>query len=348
MSGRPGPASVGDATHRGNAADAVEQCFILFARRGAPQWILEGDIKACFDRISHSWLKANIPMDKTVLEQWLKAGYCERRQWFPTEEGTPQGGIASPTLANMVLDGLQQAIAEAVPKRQKVNFVRYADDFIVTGNSRAILEKQVKPAIERFLQPRGLELSPEKTCVSHIDEGFDFLGFNIRNYGGKLLIKPAKKNVKAFLAKTREIIKSHPTAKAVNLIRLLNPVIRGWANYYRHVVASQCFHRVDYHLGKAIRRWVHRRHPKKSVQWKQARYFCRVGEDNWRFTAPTEVKRQPARILLLKAGRVSIQRHVKIRAQANPFDPQYRSYFAARAKKVSTRITGSLSGLWRA
>jgi RNA-directed DNA polymerase len=331
-----------------STADTIEQCFILLAKRNAPQWILEGDIKACFDRIDHSWLRANIPMDKTILEQWLNAGYCEQGQWFPTDEGTPQGGIASPTLANMALDGLQQAIAEAVPKGHKVNFVRYADDFIVTGDSRDILESLIKPAIERFLQPRGLELSPEKTLVSHIDDGFDFLGFNIRKYDGKLLIKPAKKNVNAFLDKTREIIKSHPTAKAINLIRLLNPVIKGWANYYRHVVASKCFNTVDYELGKAIWRWVERRHPKKSSQWKQARYYCRVRGDNWRFSAPTQVKDMPARLLLAKARGVTIQRHTKIRAYANPFDPEYRAYFAARSKKQSTRTTGSLRGLGKA
>jgi RNA-directed DNA polymerase len=328
-----------------STADAIEQCFILLAKRKDPQWILEGDIKACFDRIDHSWLRANIPMDKTILEQWLKAGYCEQRQWFPTDEGTPQGGIASPTLANMALDGLQQAIAEAVPKGHKVNFVRYADDFIVTGDSRDILERQVKPVIERFLRPRGLELSPEKTLVSHIDEGFDFLGFNIRKYDGKLLIKPAKENVKAFLDKTREIIKSHPTAKAINLIRLLNPKIKGWANYYRHVVAYQCFHKVDYELGKAIWRWVHRRHPKKRVSWKQARYYDRVRGDNWRFSAPILVKDKSSRLLLVKACGVGIRRHIKIRAHANPFDPQYRGYFAARSKKKSTRSTGSVNGL---
>ena len=162
----------------------------------------------------------------------------------------------------MTLDGLETVVAQAIPKGHKAHVVRYADDFIVTGDAREVLEHCVKPAIERFLLIRGLELSPEKTRMSHINGGFDFLGFNVRKYQGKLLITPARKNVSTFLANVREIIKIHPTAKTANLIQLLNPKIRGWANYYRHVVASHVFNTVDHHLYMAIDRWVKRRHPK--------------------------------------------------------------------------------------
>ena len=337
------PNSYGFRVHR-SAADAIEQCFILLARKSSSQWILEGDIKACFDGIDHAWLNANIPMDKTILAAWLKSGYCEQGRWFATEEGTPQGGIASPTLANMTLDGLETVVAQAIPKGHKAHVVRYADDFIVTGDAREVLEHCVKPAIERFLLIRGLELSPEKTRMSHINGGFDFLGFNVRKYQGKLLITPARKNVSTFLANVREIIKIHPTAKTANLIQLLNPKIRGWANYYRHVVASHVFNTVDHHLYMAIDRWVKRRHPNKNRHWQQLRYFCQVGGDRWRFFAPIRHHGEPARVLLIKASSVKIQRHIKIRAMATPFDPGYREYFATRLSKPPRRAFSAGAG----
>src|SRR5262245_43148710 len=145
----------------------------------------------------------------------------------------------------MTLDGLEQVATKAAPRHAKIHVARFADDFIVTAASKEVLEQQVTPAIEAFLRTRGLVLSPEKTKITPIDEGFDFLGWHFRNYSGKLLVKPSKANVKAFLTKVREVIKSHPTAKTVNLIQQLNPMIRGWANYHRHVVAKQTFNQVD-------------------------------------------------------------------------------------------------------
>jgi len=330
------PNSYGFRAHR-SAADAIEQCFILLARKNSSRWILEGDIKACFDGIDHDWLRAHIPMDKTILEAWLRSGYCEEGRWFPTTEGTPQGGIASPTLANMTLDGLEKVVSHAIPKGHKAHVVRYADDFIVTGNSREVLEHYVKPAIEQFLLIRGLVLSSEKTRLSHIDDGFDFLGFNVRKYKGKLLIKPARKNVSAFLANVRDIIKTHPTAKTENLIQMLNPKIRGWANYYRHVVSSHVFNYVDHRCYVALDRWVKRRHPNKNRHWQQSRYFCQVGGDRWRFYASIHHHGKSARILLTRASSVKIQRKIKIQAKATPYDPSYGEYFAKRLAKPSTR-----------
>jgi RNA-directed DNA polymerase len=223
--------------------DAIAQCFIVLSKKNSAQWVLEGDIKGCFDNISHQWMLNNIPTDKSMLKKWLKAGYVEKRTLFPTHEGTPQGGIISPTLANMTLDGLEKVIKEVGGIREfpsgkrsnpnKINMVRYADDFIVTGASQEILVEKIKPAIETYLAVRGLELSPEKTHITHIDDGFDFLGQNLRKYNGKLITKPAKKSVRNVLSKIRGIIKSHKMAKTSNLIGLLNPVIRGWANYHR-------------------------------------------------------------------------------------------------------------------
>src|SRR5271166_514072 len=194
-------------------ADAMAQTHILLSHRHGPQWILEGDIKACFDRISHDWLLTHVPMDQTLLRQWLKAGFLEKQAWFATTEGTPQGGTVSPALANWTLDGLQRLLAEHfanTPEGQgksKVHLVRYADDFLITGTSKALLRDQVQPLVAHFLKERGLELSHEKTQITHVEEGFDFLGQNVRRYRcGKVLTKPSSQNVKTFLSKIRETI----------------------------------------------------------------------------------------------------------------------------------------------
>ena len=156
-------------------ADAIGQCFIALAKKASPEWVLEGDIKSCFDEISHAWLLENIPMDRRILGQWLQAGFMEGGRLFPTTAGTPQGGIASPLLANLTLDGLEAVIRGAInPRRDKVNFIRYADDFIVTAARPEILQEQVKPVIVRFLAERGLRLSEEKTTLTHIQKGFNF------------------------------------------------------------------------------------------------------------------------------------------------------------------------------
>ena len=321
-----------------SAADAIGQCFIVLAKRHSPQWILEGDIKACFDRISHSWLEANIPMDQQVLEKWLAAGYMEEGSLYPTERGTPQGGSASPTLANMTLDGLEAVAINAAGKGQKVNVVKYADDFIITGASKEVLEDIVKPAVAAFLWERGLELSPEKTHITHIEAGFDFLGFNVRKYNGKLLIKPAKGSMNAFLAEIRGFIKARATIKTVDLIRQLNPKIRGWSNYYRHVVSQKTFDRVDYQVLQALWSWIRRRHPNKSVKWRQKRYFRSHGNRNWVFSASIHNRQGEGLPLdLFKAASIPITRHVKIRADATPYDPAFFDYLASR--KRSPRIS---------
>ena len=159
---------------------------------------------------------------------------------YATEAGTPQGGVISPTLANMTLDGLEALLKQHFGKRNsnKVNVVRYADDFIITGCSKELLEQKVKPLVEAFMAERGLCLATAKTKITHIDDGFDFLGQHVRKYQGKLIIKPAKENIKNFLDKVREIIRSNYAAKTVNLIRLLNPVIRGWVEYHKMINAK--------------------------------------------------------------------------------------------------------------
>ncbi|KIL02600.1 DNA polymerase, partial [Stutzerimonas stutzeri] len=195
---RADPNSYGFRPQR-STADAIAHCFNALAKRGSAHWVLEGDIRGCFDNISHDWLLTNVPMDKVVLRKWLRAGYVDQGALFATEAGTPQGGIISPVLANWTLDGLEDvvyaSVASTARKRKpfKIHVVRYADDFIITGATKAVLQHQVRPAIEAFLKERGLELSDEKTQITHISQGFDFLGQNVRKYAGKLLITPARK-----------------------------------------------------------------------------------------------------------------------------------------------------------
>ena len=224
-------------------------------------------------------------MDAYILEKWLKCGYLENTNWFATEAGTPQGGIISPTLANLTLDGLEALLAAHFPRRNergiwihpKVHLSRYADDFIITGSSRELLANEVRPLVESFLRERGLELSMEKTHVTRIQDGFDFLGQNVRKYSGKLLVTPSKKNTKAFLTKIQEVIEKNKSARQEDLIVRLNPIIRGWANYHRHCVASCAFSRVDFEIWRKLWRWSRRRHPNKAAHWVKARYFHTVG-----------------------------------------------------------------------
>lgn len=337
-----------------STADAGKQCFNSLAQKTSAEWVLEADIKGCFDNISHDWMIANIRTDKAVLKKWLKAGFVYQNELFPTESGTPQGGIISPVLANMTLDGLESMLAEKFPNAKrtgrKMNMVRYADDFIITGNSKEWLEHEVKPAVVEFLAERGLVLSPEKTKITHIREGFDFLGWNIRKYHDKLLMKPSIANVKAHLDKIREVIKGNKTAKQANLIRLLNPVLRGWANYHSHVVAKKTFGKVDTYVWSMLWQWAVRRHPNKGDRWVKEKYFKTRGTRSWVFAATEKQEDGKSReIILLKESDTPIQRHIKIKADANPHDPQWERYFESRwGKKMlnSARGRAKLYRVW--
>lgn len=310
--------------------DAIQQCFILLGRKQSSQWILEGDIKACFDKISHKWLLDNSMMDKTILEQWLKTGFMEENTFHNTSEGVPQGGVASPTCANMALDGLEKAVSSLSQKDDTVHFVRYADDFICTAKTKETLEQKVLPVIINFLKERGLELSMEKTKITNIQEGFDFLGFNLRKYKGKLLIKPGKKGIQAFLNDIRETIKSMASSKTSDLIRILNSKIRGWANHNRHVVAKETFTFIDSQIFSALWSWAKRRHPNKNISWIRNKYFLKIGLRDWCFFSPSENPDDINNQLLVFASDTTIIRHVKIKANANPYDPDFREYFRNR------------------
>lgn len=329
-------------------ADALVYCHTLFSQKNGATWVLEGDIKSCFDKISHDWLLAYIPMEKDMLRKWLKAGYMEKTVLHATEEGTPQGGVISPAIANMTLDGLSQRLLERFPRSHqgstpKVNLARYADDFIVTGTSKELLEQEVKPFIAAFMKERGLSLSQEKTVITHIEDGFDFLGLHVRKYpNGKVLTTPAKKNVQAFLKKVRGTIEKYKENSAGQLIVKLNPVLRGWTTYHRFGASSQTFNSVDNAIFKKLWWWARRRHPRKSATWVKKKYFTTVGTMNWVFTGEVEDEEGHKKLVhLRRASDVKIQRHTPIQGKANPFDPAWEVYFE---KRLGVKMAHNLAG----
>jgi len=340
---------------RRSVADAWGQCYIALAKRYAPEWVFEADIRACFDEISHEWLLDHIPMDRKILKQWLKSGYLEEATFHRTLSGTPQGGIISPVIANMALDGLEEIARNAAPRnrrgpRPKVHVIRYADDFVVTAGSREMLEEQVIPAIERFLAERGLRLSQEKSKVTHIRDGFNFLGANIRRYGKKFFMKPPSKNTRGFLQGLKDFLKERRGTSTWKVILELNRRIQGWVNFYRCLVSSRTFRWLDSELFASLWRWIRYRHQSKRKRWLKAKYFHRFGGSDWVFSAWRPSKASAQRSLfpalegkwvrLLRASAVSIRRHIKVRGDAHPFDPAYAAYFRQRRRTPRTPILG--------
>jgi len=339
---------IGRSTH-----DAMSYVHNGFKHHHDPEWILEGDIKGCFDNISHQWLLDNVPMDKGILKKWLQAGYMETGSFHETEAGTPQGGIISPVLANMALDGLHQKLKDLalvenemsskLLAKLKIRFVRYADDFIVSAYSKEFLTNEVIPVIEKFLAERGLELSKEKTKITHITEGFDFLGFHFRRYpDGNLIVKPSKDSVKNLILKVRTILRQRKAAKSVDVIRVLNPVLKGWAMYYRATSASEIFRKIDSWLWNKLYRWALRRHPKKGRWWVSTKYFS--GRDNstsqnkWVFFGLDENDRK---FFIFRLSELPIRRHIRIKASANPFDSEFEIYFEDRQTKDWINCNGA-------
>jgi RNA-directed DNA polymerase len=269
--------------------------------------------------------------------------------------------LPSPALANMALDGLERVLKEKYPSRKllksldnknpSVNFIRYADDFIVTGRSKDLLERESKPLIEQFLRERGLELSPTKTVITHVKTGFDFLGQNVRRYpDGKRRIKPSKKNVETFLDDARRTIKTALGSSAADLIKELNPKIRGWANYHRHTMNKSTFARVDHEIFSSLWRWARRRHPGKTARWRKQKYFAQHKGQDWSFFGEMwDDDGQPSEIWLLRASNTPIKRHIKVQGDANPYDPAYETYFEQREEahmRESFRGTRILRFLW--
>jgi RNA-directed DNA polymerase len=317
-----------------STADAIKEVFNVLSTKNSAKWVLEGDIKGCFDNINHEWLLKNIPTDKHILRQWLKSGLIFKGKFDYTEAGTPQGGIISPCLAVLALNGLEEELKGKFKRkttrgktvRPKVNIIAYADDFIITGDTEARLRDEIMPVISSFMKERGLELSAEKTLVTHIDDGFDFLGKNVRKYHGKLLIKPSQSNIKAFLGSVCETIKKCSTVKQEDLIEILSSKIQGWANYHRHMVSKKAYSYVDYQIFKRLWFWACRRHNNKTKKWIKERYFHTIGTRQWVFAA----KDGTEFICLKNASDTRILRHQKIRGDANPYDKEWETYFEER------------------
>ncbi len=305
-----------------SAQDASEYAFKCVGRKTSSPWILEGDIRGCFDNIHHDWLKEHIPMDLAILTQFLKSGYVFDQTLFPTDKGTPQGGLVSPILANMTLDGLECVLKTEFP-RMKVHFIRYADDFLVTTPTKEIAEA-ARNIIQRFLAERGLTLSEEKTLITHIDDGFDFLGYNFRKYKGKFLIKPSKKSIQSIIDKIRTVTKKAKAWSQDALIKTLNPIIRGWANYHRHNAAKQTFKNLDNYLWTVTWQWGKRRHSDRGFKWIANRYWHSEGERNWVF--------QTKENTLLEFSDASIRRHNFPKLDANPYLD--RKYFLERKERM--------------
>jgi RNA-directed DNA polymerase len=323
-----------------SCADAITHCFISLGGRQCATWVLEADIASCFDAISHRWLLDNIQLDKKILKQWLLAGFLDKGKLYPTLKGTPQGGIISPLLMNMTLDGLERIVHTSVPwnmpqskARTGVRVIRYADDFIVSGKTKELLSERVLPAIKGFLAKRGLTLSEEKTGITQLTEGFDFLGQHLRKHkNGKLIITPTRNAVQGLLAGVRHILKAQCAGDTASMIRRLNQTIRGWCNYHRHVCSFRIFNWFDSWLFREIKRWLHRRHPNKGRRWIMKRYYRVSNNNSWTFHA-VEENNDGKKVYrdLMRARRIKIIRHVKTRAEANPFDPAYTDYFAKRS-----------------
>ena len=324
--------------------DAIEAIHTTMNHQGSSQWVLDADISGCFDNIDHEPLLAKLPVFTTTLRQWLKAGVVEIGFFSPTDTGTPQGGVLSPLLANVALDGMERLFEAEGPdgqpqkptRRKGLNkgiaVIRYADDFVTTAPTREVLETYARPRMEEFLQQRGLALNEGKTRIIHIREGLNFLGFHIRKFGsrgGKLLTVPQKDKVLKHVRAVRSYLDAHKQTPAGQVIKELNPVIRGWANYYRHCAAKHVFSKVRNAQWQMLRKWAKRRHPNKSSTWVKARYFRNDGYSTF----------QDGKAELVKPDKTPITRFTKVTGKNSPYDPALRQYWVERKKQHVGRET---------
>ena len=271
----------------------------------------------------------SVPCEE-LIKQWLKVGFIDKGQHNPTETGTPQGGVISPLLANIGLHGLETFIKQINPK---LGIIRYADDFVVTSIDFESLEK-VLIQIKQWLSERGLEISPEKTKIVHINEGFDFLGYNIRQYNGKCLTKPQKEKVLAFCKKIGQILSSMKANTQEEIIKRLNPLLRGFANYYKGGISKKTFSYIRYRMWQYLWRWAVRRHPNQGKKWVKNRYFKQYKGVKWTFMCQgTDRKGKEKSYILYDISKTPIIRHIKVRGQSSPDDPSLREYWHSRSVK---------------
>jgi RNA-directed DNA polymerase len=326
--------------------DAIAQCFHRL-RATADTWVLDADITGFFDHIAHQRILDSIQsfprMD--LIESWLKAGFIDQGVYHPTMAGTPQGGVISPLLANIGLNGLEQLI---IGNNPRLGIIRYADDFLVTGQSQQQME-EVLTQLDSWLQERGLVLNEQKTRIVHIDDGFNFLGFNLRHYNHKLLIKPQKEKVLQFCLKVGNLIKQMAAATQESLIKALNPMLRGFANYYKGVVSKDIFSYIRYRVWRYLWRWAVRRHPHKSAKWVKQRYFQHPKRSEWIFACDTQSRQgQESVLTLFNIGSTPIVRHIKVRGNASPDDPSLKEYWQTRQQRFGKNYWERNSKLFRA
>ena len=303
-------------------------------KSGGHKWVLDADIRGCFDNLAHeSILKAiDTAPRMELIREWMKAGYVHRGIKHNTSAGTPQGGVISPLLSNIGLHGLENLVKTS---NSKLGIVRYADDFIITAKSKSEIE-EVIPEVKQWLSNEGLELSAEKTTIVHIDEGFNFLGFNVRHYGGKLLIKPQKEKVLTFCKTVGKLIRELATVKQEVLIMKLNPILRGFANYYQRVVSKETYSYISYRVWQYLWKWCKRRHPKKGKRWVANKYFRTINGVKWQFSCETEGRKGNRKLLtLFDIAKHPILRHTKVKGTASPFDAELTDYWEERRKNLS-------------
>lgn len=334
----------GRSTH-----DAIEQGFRRLSQ-GRDTWVLDADIKGAFDNINHDFiLKAvqKLP-GRELIRQWLKAGYVEAEIFNPTESGTPQGGVISPLLANIALDGLEELLGKykkvTIQNRNSgkrkgrqdkrklpmYGYIRYADDFLITATTEEDI-KAVVPIVEEWLKQRGLTLNQEKTSITQIEKGIDFLGFNLRQYKGKLLTKPQKEKVLAFLRKLRNWLKANKALPQEVVIAYLNQQLIGWANYYRTGVSKEIFSYIDHKIHEMLWKWSLRRHLTKGKGWVKNKYFRTLKGRQWIFAAEVEDRRGKPKIeSVIKIAEIPIIRHVKVKDTSSPDDPTLAKYWEQR------------------
>jgi len=338
-----------------SCADAIGSLYsTLNGPRAQRVWILDADLSAAFDNIDHARLLdalGSFPA-RELIARWLKAGVIEKQAFTATEAGSPQGGVISPLLMNVALHGLEEA-AGVRYRTNGVNagkavegtpiLVRYADDMVACCYSREQAE-QVKGQLARWLTPRGLVFNEDKTHIVHLEDGFDFLGFNVRRYcrgheRGKLLIKPSQDAVRRIRNRLADEMRSLRGSNATAVIAGLNPIIRGWAAYYRGVVSSKQFSALDNHVWWLTYRWARHGHSNKSKKWIVRRYFGRFNKyrnDRWVFGARDHVVNDRGDVaFMVKFSWTPIVRHQLVKGGASPDDPNLADYWAVRRRKVS-------------
>lgn len=356
--------------------DAIEAIFNEI--RYKPKFVLDADISKCFDCIDHEALLRKLNTFPTIRRQirgWLRAGVMDGEQLFPTSEGTPQGGVLSPLLANIALHGMENRIKQAFPRRTitlkgkyagyqpGATLIRFADDFVILHEDITVVQR-CREIISEWLSDIGLELKPSKTKLTHTlstingeKPGFDFLGFNIRqfpvgkhhtgkntlgeNLGFKTIITPSQKKVQAHYDHIALEIDAHKSAPQAALIKRLNPIIRGWANYYATVISKEIYAQLDDLVYQKLVSWGKYRHPKKSLGWVSKKYWQSIGGDNWVF-ATTEVGKNPLR--LLDHASIKIVRHVKVKGESSPYDGNlvYWSTRMGNNPEMSKRVASLL------